>query len=148
MSEPARPGRAILLGWPLVSLPALALAALFGALFPAAPAPQFPGDPGLVFFLVTLFAPVIETLIMAAVLEVLLRVVPPAWAVALSALGWGIAHSLQAPTWGLVIWWPFLIFSMLYVTWRKRSIVAAMGIVAAVHALNNLIPGLLLLRSA
>ena len=100
------------------------------------------------FFLVTLFAPVVETLIMAAVLELLLRIVPPGWAVALSALGWGIAHSLQAPTWGLVIWWPFLIFSMLYVTWRKRSILAAIGIVAAVHALNNLIPALLLLRSA
>ena len=148
LNEPARPVRAILLGWPLVSLPALGLAALFGALFPGAPEPQFPGDPRLVFFLVTVFAPVIETLIMAAVLELLLRVVPPGWAVALSALGWGIAHSLQAPTWGLVIWWPFLIFSMLYLTWRKRSILAAIGIVAAVHALNNLIPALILLRSA
>ena len=148
LNEPARPARAILLGWPLVSLPALGLAALFGALFPAAPTPQFPGDPGLVFFLVTIFAPVVETLIMAAVLELLLRVVPPGWAVALSALGWGIAHSLQAPTWGLVIWWPFLIFSLLYVAWRKRSVAGAIGIVSAVHALNNFIPALLLLRSA
>ena len=148
LHEPVRPARAILLSWPLVSLPALGLAALFAALFPAAPTPQFPGDPGVVFFLVTLLAPVVETLIMAAVLELLLRIVPTGWAVALSALGWGIAHSLQAPTWGLVIWWPFLIFSLLYVTWRKRSVAGAIGIVSAVHALNNLIPALLLLRLA
>ena len=138
----------MLLAWPLTSLPALALAASVSALIPAAPQPQFQGDPKVVFFLVTMFAPVVETLIMAAVIELLLRIVPPGWAIGLSALGWAIAHSLQAPTWGLVIWWPFLIFSTLYVTWRKRSIFGAIGIVAAVHALNNLVPGLLLLRSA
>ena len=138
----------MLLAWPTVSLPALGLAALFATLFPQAPTPIFDGNPQMVFFLVTIFAPVIETLIMAALLELLLRFIPPAPAVALSAIGWGIAHSLQAPTWGLVIWWPFLIFSILYVTWRKRSKLAAMGIVAAVHALNNLIPALILLRSA
>ena len=81
-----RPAPAILLAWPLVSLPALGLAALFAALFPAAPTPQFPGDPGVVFFLVTLFAPIVETLIMAAVLELLLRIVPPAWAIGRTAI--------------------------------------------------------------
>ena len=67
--------------------------------------------------------------------------------VVLSAIGWAIAHSLKAPTWGLVIWWPFLIFSTLYVTWRGQGRVLAIGIVFAVHALNNLGPALLLLRS-
>ena len=138
----------MLLAWPLTSLPALALAAMVSALLPSAPQPQFPGDPEVVFFLVSVFAPIVETLIMAAAIEILLRIVPPAWAIGLSAFGWAIAHSLQAPTWGLVIWWPFLIFSTLYVTWRQRSFIAAIGIVSAVHALNNLIPGLLLLRSA
>ena len=102
----------------------------------------------VVFFLVEVFAPIVESLIMAAVLELLLRFVPASWAIGLSALGWGIVHSLQAPTWGLVIWWPFLIFSTLYVTWRQRSRLGAIGIAAAVHALNNLFPALLLLRSA
>ena len=107
---------------------------------------MFECDPKLVFFMVEVFAPIVESLIMAAVLELLLRIVPPRWAIALSAIGWGVAHSLQAPTWGLVIWWPFLIFSALYVTWRQRSKLGAIGIAAAVHALNNLIPALLLLR--
>ena len=145
--EPRQPARAILLAWPLVTLPALGLAALSAWLFPGAATPVFEGDPQLVFFLVEVFAPIVESLIMAAVLELLLLFLPAPWAIALSAIGWGIAHSLQAPTWGLVIWWPFLIFSTLYVTWRQRSKLGAIGIAAAVHALNNLIPALLLLRS-
>lgn len=140
--------RTIFLAWPLVSLPTVALAALVATSFPAAPTPQFPGDPVLVFFLVVLFAPVAETLVMAAAMELMAKAVPMRWAIALNTLGWAIAHSLKAPTWGLTIWWPFLIFSLLYATWRSRSIPAAMAIVAAVHALNNLIPGLILLRSA
>ena len=143
--EPARPVRTILLAWPLVTIPALGLAALFATLFPAAPTPVFEGDPRTVFFLVEVFAPIVETLIMAAALELLIRVVRPQVAVALSSLGWGIAHSTQAPTWGLVIWWPFLIFSILYVTWRERSVLGAMAIAASVHAQNNLIPALLML---
>ena len=81
---------------------------------------------------------------MAGVLEVLLRLMRPVYAIVLSSVGWGIAHSLQAPAWGLVIWWPFLIFSTLYVTWRQRSVWAAIGIVFCVHALQNLGPALLL----
>jgi len=146
--EPRQPARAILLAWPLVTIPALGLAALWAWLLPGAETPVFEGDPKIVFFLVEVFAPLVESLIMAAVLELLLRFVPPAWAIGLSAIGWGVAHSIQAPTWGLVIWWPFLIFSTLYVTWRQRSKLGAVGIAAAVHALNNLIPALLLLRSA
>ena len=146
--EPRQPARAILLAWPLVTIPALGLAALWAWLLPGAETPVFEGDPKIEFFLVEVFAPLVESLIMAAVLELLLWFLPPAWAIGLSAIGWGVAHSIQAPTWGLVIWWPFLIFSTLYVTWRQRSKLGAVGIAAAVHALNNLIPALLLLRSA
>ena len=145
--EPRQPARTILLAWPLVTLPALGLAAFFSWLIPGAPTPVFDGDPWVVFFLIEVFAPIVESLIMAAVLEVLLRIFPWQAAVGISAIGWGVAHSLQAPTWGLVIWWPFLVFSILYVTWRQRSKLGAIGIAATVHALNNLIPALLLLRS-
>ena len=78
----------------------------------------------------------------------MLLILPPRFAVIASSLGWGVAHSLAAPAWGLVIWWPFLIFSTLYVTWRGQGRMLAMGIVFAVHALNNLGPALILLRSA
>jgi hypothetical protein len=59
-----------------------------------------------------------------------------------SSAGWGIAHSLAAPIWGLVIWWPFLVFSTLFVVWRSRSLVAAFAVPAAVHALQNLGPAI------
>jgi hypothetical protein len=42
-----------------------------------------------------------------------------------------------------VIWWPFLIFSILYVTWRQRSLAAALAVPAMVHGLQNLLPALL-----
>jgi hypothetical protein len=93
-----------------------------------------------------LFAPVVETLIMGAVLLFLLLFLSPTAAIILSAIGWGIAHSLVAPMWGLVIWWPFLIFSTLFVAWRSRSLALAFAIPALVHALQNLVPAILIAR--
>jgi hypothetical protein len=148
LAEPRHPLRAIAVGWLLACPVSLALAALANHVFPAAPPPDFGViGPGTVALLV-LFSPLVETLIMAAVLEVLLRIVRPAYAIVLSAIGWGIAHSYAAPSWGLVIWWPFLIFSTLYVTWRLRSAWAAIGVVFCVHALQNLGPALYLLNQA
>lgn len=146
--EPRRPFRAILLGWLATTIPALLLSALVASLLPQVPGPTLPIDGIPALALLVGFAPIVETLIMAVVLEILLLVLPPRAAVAASAIGWGIAHSLMAPAWGLVIWWPFLIFSTLYVTWRDAGRGRAIAIVAAVHALNNLGPALLLLRSA
>jgi len=43
-----------------------------------------------------------------------------------------------------VIWWPFLIFSTLFVAWRERSLWLAFGMPMIVHGLQNLPPTLLL----
>jgi len=43
-----------------------------------------------------------------------------------------------------VIWWPFLVFSTVFLTWRSRSLTAALALAAASHALHNLLPALLL----
>jgi hypothetical protein len=146
LAEPRNPLRAVVVGWLLACPISLALSAFVNWLLPGVAPPDF----GVVGYgtvaLLVLFSPLVETLIMAAVLEVLLRIVPPAAAIAISGIGWGIAHSLEAPAWGLVIWWPFLIFSTLYVTWRQRSAWQAVGIVFCVHALQNLGPALLLLN--
>ncbi len=149
LAEPRQPLRAIFIGWLLSVTGSLALAAASRFLLPDLATPQFPEMPGeVMLFMLVVFAPFVETLIMAAALELMLRLkVPPTAAIVLSALGWGIAHSAQAPAWGLVIWWPFLIFSTLYVTWSKRSIWAGIGIVTVVHGLQNLGPALVLLRS-
>jgi hypothetical protein len=144
-----RPLRAIFIGWLLSLTGSMLLAALWRWIAPGLGSPQLPLVPaGLLIFMLVVFAPLVETLIMAAVLELMLRLrVPPGTAILLSAAGWGIVHSIQAAGWGLVIWWPFLIFSTLYVTWSKRGIWTGVGIVFAVHALQNLGPALLLLRS-
>jgi membrane protease YdiL (CAAX protease family) len=146
LAEPRNSLRAIAVGWLLACPPSLLLAALVQQLLPQAEGPTFDVQGPAVVLMLVLFAPFVETLIMAAVLEVMLRLkIPPAAAIVLSAIGWGVAHSSAAPAWGLVIWWPFLIFSTLYVTWSKRSNWAAIGIVFAVHALQNLGPSLLLI---
>ena len=131
----------------MTTLPALLLSALVASLIPKAPGPEFGAVSLDLFLRLVVMAPLLETLIMAGVLELLLLALPPKWAVAASSLGWGLAHSLIAVAWGLVIWWPFLIFSTLYVTWRGQGRGRAIAIVFAVHALNNLGPALLLLRS-
>ena len=139
----ARPVGYLALAWPLVTLPALLLSAGATALLGEGANPDFPQKGLTLVALLVLFAPMLETLIMGAVLEVLRRIVGFAPAVLLSAAGWGIAHSLSAPAWGLVIWWPFLIFSTAFLVWRPRGFWAAWALVSALHGLNNLLPGLL-----
>ncbi len=140
---PERPLRAIAVGW-LTAFPAsLLLAIVAAALLPQARQPQFDVSGAGAMVALVLFSPVVETLIMGAILLVLERIVPAAAAVAASAVGWGIAHSMVAPIWGMVIWWPFLVFSTLFVTWRSRSLPLAFAIPMSVHALQNLIPALL-----
>ena len=120
----------------------LALAVASKAIAPNLPTPTFPIKGPTALFLLVVFAPLLETLIMAGFLTLFLRFLPPAGAILLSAAGWGIAHSLEALGWGLVIWWPFLIFSTLFVVWRQRGFWAGVAVAAATHALQNLGPGL------
>jgi len=143
--EPRNAALAILVGWLTAFMPSILLGAAVGGLLPNLGQPQLPMTNEFALVLVVVVAPLIETLIMAAVLSLLLLLFPSTVAVLISALGWGVAHSLAAPAWGLVIWWPFLIFSVLYVTWRQRSLAAALAVPAATHALQNTLPALLLL---
>ena len=141
--EPRRPFLAIAAGALAAFVPTVLLGALVVWLFPGGEGPKFAMDGAFALFGLVVFAPVVETLIMGTVLLVLLRLVGPTAAVLVSALGWAAAHSLAAPIWGLIIWWPFLIFSTLFVVWRGRSLGAAFAVPAAVHALHNLGPALI-----
>ena len=141
---PERPLHAIAFGW-LTAFPASILFAALGALLmPNAKPPEFHASGGLALFALVIFSPVLETLIMGTILLVLLKLFSPTVAILASAIGWGVAHSTVAPIWGLVIWWPFLVFSTLFVTWRQRSLGLAFGIPMCVHALQNLIPAALI----
>jgi hypothetical protein len=126
----------------------MGFAALGALLIPHAQQPEFHASGAAALFALVVFSPVVETLIMGAVLLVLLRFLSPPAAIIVSAIGWGIAHSSVAPIWGLIIWWPFLIFSTLFVTWRSRSLLVAFVLPMCVHALQNVIPALLLAYGA
>lgn len=142
--DPRHPARYVAIAWACAFFPSLLLSALASFLLPDS-GPSFPEiHPGWLLFLLVVFAPALETLIMGAVLLILERVAGFLPAVLLSAAGWGIAHSLQAPAWGLVIWWPFLIFSIVFLTWRRRSLGAAFALPMLVHGLQNLGPALVL----
>jgi hypothetical protein len=142
LREPHRAWLAILLGAALTLAGSLALAALAQVVAPDLPTPVFPMKGPIALFMLVVFAPLLETLIMAGFLSLFLRFLPPTGAILLSAAAWGVAHSLEALGWGIVIWWPFLIFSTLFVVWRQRGFWAGVGVAAATHALQNLGPGL------
>lgn len=145
---PRRPLMATAIGWLTAFPPSIVLAIIGALLLPNAAQPEFQVDGAAALFALVIFAPVVETLLMGLALLILLFFVPPSAAIMLSAVGWGVAHSLMVPIWGLVIWWPFLVFSTLFVAWRSRSLVLAFLIPMCVHALQNVVPALLLAYGA
>ena len=128
---------AIPLGWLFCIVPSLALAYVVQAFAPQLAMPGFPIRGHVAFLALAVFSPIIETLILAAFITLFRLVFSPTVSVFLSAIGWGVAHSTQASAWGLVVWWPFLIMSMLYVVWRERGFWIAIMVPAAVHMLQN-----------
>jgi membrane protease YdiL (CAAX protease family) len=130
--------------WLLAFTVSIALAVVARTLLPVAQPPEFKLEGAYALFMLVVFAPILETLIMGGVLLVLTALFRRELAVIVSAILWGAAHSAMAPMWGLVIWWPFLIFSVLFVTWRQRSLAAAFAVPAAAHALQNLMPALVI----
>jgi hypothetical protein len=140
--EPRRAWLAILVGVALTVAGSVLLSWIASLVAPDLAKPDFPMHGLLALALLVGFAPLVETLIMAAVLSLLARFMSPTAAVIASALGWGVAHSLQAAAWGLVIWWPFLVFSTLFMVWRQRGTMAGIAVAAATHALQNLAPAL------
>ena len=133
--------RYVLFAWPVVSLPSLLLGWLTTRLLPDLPGPDLGHAPAVVVAVgVALFSPFVETLLMTGPVALIDRFAGPVPAVWSSALLWGVLHSLSAARWGLVIWWPFLVFSIAYLTWRARGYWQAVGVVFAIHALNNTLP--------
>jgi len=143
LREPRRVWLAILTGWALSIAGSLALAAIVGTVAPDLAKPDFKGiSGGMAMFLLVVFSPLLESLIMGGVLVLLQRFLQPAAAILTSSLLWGVVHSIGALSWGFTIWWPFLIFSTLFVVWRQRGFWAGIGVAAAAHALQNLGPAL------
>jgi membrane protease YdiL (CAAX protease family) len=123
--------------WLTALIPSIALSALVRLVAADAAAPQFPGEAGPLVLFVVFVGPAVETLLLALPLLGLNRLFGPGPAVVGSALIWAVVHSLVVPAWGLVIWWPFLIMSIAFLTWRPKGLVWALGVAFVIHALQN-----------
>src|SRR5262245_15852357 len=87
-------------------------------LLPHAAPPMGPAPPVVVFFLAVVFAPPVETLLMIPVLAFIRLVVKDRVSVALfSAAIWAGLHSLTSLYWGIVVFFPFFVFSMCFLSW-------------------------------
>ena len=101
---------------------------------------------GMLFFQVVIFAPLVETLLMAPLLALLMRVLKRRrYAIPASAAVWAGLHSLSAVVWGLCIFWTFIVFSSAFLAWRPRSFKHAYFVTAATQAVDKLVAGLGLL---
>ena len=143
LREPRRAWLAIPLAWLLSFFGSIALAALVHWIAPNARSIEIPRLPAwLIIGAFAVVSPLVETILMGLGLKLLQRWMNPPAAILVSAIVWGILHSLQIPIWGLAIWWPFLIFSTLFVVWQQRGFWTAVGVAAATHCLQNLYPSL------
>lgn len=91
------------------------------------------------FFLAVVCSPLAETLLMAPILRILGWMSSKLFIQAIaSAFVWGILHSSGGiPVWGLFIFWPFFVFSVAFLVWKRKSWWRAFAVVAALHALHN-----------
>ena len=86
----------------------------------------------------TLVGPIIETLVMIFVLDVIKCFTNKLLLVCfISALFWGLLHSSNGSLHGLFVFPGFLIYSIAYQVWRKVSAEKAFYIVASMHILHN-----------
>jgi len=106
--------------------------------------PRIPA--GLTVLGIAVISPIIETLLMSLIFLILSFFIRSGLTLAIiSAILWGLLHSLLAPAWGLIVWWPFFVFSCAYLTWRKQSWLKAVWVTTCIHFLQNLIPSIVIL---
>ena len=92
---------------------------------------------GLIF-LVVIFSPLAETLVMWPILALLKRLMSSYWAIAfVSALIWAGLHSLAWMPWGLYIFWPFLLMSLAFLHWQRVSDTHAYWMTCLIHMVHN-----------
>ncbi|MEK8051238.1 hypothetical protein AACH10_13390 [Ideonella sp. DXS22W] len=84
------------------------------------------------------FAPVAETLLLAAGLRILCLLKQSLLVTAgLSAVIWGLLHAVQGALWFFGTFWSFFLFSCAFLVWRQRSFAHAFIAASVPHALVN-----------
>jgi membrane protease YdiL (CAAX protease family) len=131
-------------------VPSVAVAFFLGAIGVATEErlPRFdaPVHAAVLFVGIVVFSPIVETLLMALLLGGLSYLMHSRIGLALSsAIIWALFHSAAAAAWGLVVLWPFFVFSCAYLAWRGQSRWKGIWVAASIHMLHNLLPALLIL---
>jgi len=128
---------------PLALLPSIAIltiATLLSKLIGLTP--RFPSHPAMSAswaFVMVIATPVLETVVLAALLWILARFVRARRRLAgASAILWGLLHATAAPIWFFGTAWSFFVFSSAYIAWRERSRTHAFVAAAVPHGLVNL----------
>ena len=89
---------------------------------------------------VSLFSPVVETLLMFPIFWMLkIFTSRIGWLCTWSALIWALLHSALHPVWGLTTFWTFFVLSISFLLWERRGKLWAFAITAIIHSLNNTI---------
>jgi len=100
----------------------------------------------MTFLLVVVFSPIVETLLMSLGIGLMsLFSKRKVFVAVLSAILWACIHSLASPAWGLVVCWPFFVFSCAYLAWRPKSWFRGVWVALCIHVLQNLLPGVAIL---
>ncbi|HTU64547.1 MAG TPA: hypothetical protein VMF52_01245 [Steroidobacteraceae bacterium] len=133
-----------LIAWPLALIPSILLAALAYAAFAGAGADveairkPMRDVAQRQLWIALLAAPIIETLVLALVIQLIGRLTKHREAIAIaSALLWGALHASFYPLWFFGTVWSFYVFSRGYLAWRPVSVKHALGAAAVPHALVN-----------
>jgi len=97
----------------------------------------------MTFLLLVVFGPIVETLLLSFGIGLMSLFTKAKLVLALlSAILWAIVHSLASPGWGLIVCWPFFVFSCAYLAWRPKSWFKGVWVALCIHVLQNLLPGL------
>lgn len=134
-----------LLAWPVALLPSLALLALVYWLAAVLRIDVSSMEPPKreasfrEFFGGVVFAPLVETLLLAGLLRLLSSISARSRLVAAaSGVLWGCLHGLFGALWFFGTCWSFYVFSCSFLAWRPLSWWKAYAVAALPHALINL----------
>ena len=108
--------------------------------------PDFGTTPFAIFFGMVLVSPILETLVMWPILAGLKRLFTRPWLIAFASAGvWAALHSWSWLPWGIYIFWPFFLMSLVFLHWQKVSNTHAYWMTCAVHMVHNSVPASLVI---
>lgn len=92
-----------------------------------------------------LIGPLVESMLMVVVFAVLERLLPQrVWPdhrtmllTLFSALFWSAVHGVVSIGWGVVTFWPFVVFSFMFLRWERQSLIQGIAAATSVHVLHN-----------